>query len=268
MSNSSFRTTERSMPKFERENLRFITVKSRHLQGRGDICVFVPQDVKEENLPIAILLHGVYGSAWVWSFLGGAHLTAQQMIEEGRIRPMVLAMPSDGLWGDGSGYLKHHSGQDFEKWIVEDVVQAVRENISCTSSSSPLFIGGLSMGGFGALKLGSKYGHLFKGISAHSAITEVEQMQLFVEEPLENYRQHERSDEDVLTSIRQSPQLPALRFDCGTSDELIDFNRHLHKQLIDHNIEHQYEEFDGGHQWEYWQLHLQDSLCFFDRLLP
>ncbi|WP_373400628.1 hypothetical protein [Algoriphagus halophilus] len=29
-------------------------------------------------------------------------------------------------------------------------------------------------------------------------------------------------------------------------------------------MEHSYEEFDGGHQWAYWQKHLESTLKFFD----
>jgi len=49
---------------------------------------------------------------------------------------MVLVMPSDGLWRDGSGFLPHKGGCDYEKWIVEDVPDAVRQEIKITSSKS------------------------------------------------------------------------------------------------------------------------------------
>ncbi|MDW7691223.1 alpha/beta hydrolase-fold protein [Flammeovirgaceae bacterium SG7u.111] len=266
MTKSIFNTTELSNPQFEMDGLRFITVKSKNLKGRGDICVFVPKGEQLENLPIVTLLHGVYGSAWVWAFLGGAHKTAQRLIEEGKIKPMVLAMPSDGLWGDGSGYMAH-DGKDFEKWIAEDVPTAVKENIPQVSEKSQLFISGLSMGGFGALKVGSKYGKQYAGISAHSSITEVGQMELFVEEPLSAYKQKVRANEDAFTSILENrDSLPPLRFDCGNTDELIDYNRTLHQQLVEKKIDHSYEEFEGGHQWEYWQEHLVDTLLFFDKI--
>jgi hypothetical protein len=67
------------------------------------------------------------------------------MIAAGEIPPLVLAMPSDGLWGDGSAYLPHLE-QDFEKWIVEEVPLAAAEASDLVSAESPLFIAGLSMG--------------------------------------------------------------------------------------------------------------------------
>lgn len=110
----TFRTTEISNPDFESDNLRYITVKSKNLKGRGDIFVFVPPGENLKDLPLVILLHGVYGSAWVWTQKGGVHNTALEMIQQEKIKPMVIAMPSDGLWGDGSGYLPHNN-KDFEK---------------------------------------------------------------------------------------------------------------------------------------------------------
>ena len=187
-----FRTTEISNPEFETGNLRYITVKTPNLKGRGDICVFVPPMKNYKDVPLVILLHGVYGSAWVWSQKAGVHITALQMIANGEIPPMVIAMPSDGLWGDGSAYVTHN-GMNFEKWIVEDVPAAIMENIGTVTEKSNLFISGLSMGGFGALRLGIKYPERFRAISAHSAITDLEQMQLFVEEDLKNYYQHDKN---------------------------------------------------------------------------
>lgn len=257
-----FRTTEISDPKFESDHLRFITVKSENLKGRGDICVFVPPVDHAENLPLVILLHGVYGSAWVWSQKAGVHRTALQMIEQGEIPPMVIAMPSDGLWGDGSGYLAHNQ-KDFEKWIVDDVPDAIKENISAVSERSDLFLAGLSMGGFGALRMGIKYGDKFKAIAGHSSITEIAQMPLFVEEDIANYEQEDIQENSVLGIIEKFGNPPKFRFDCGTDDELISANRALHTALVQMKIKHVYEEYSGGHEWSYWEKHIKDSLLFF-----
>jgi len=263
---SKFRTTEVSDPQFESNNLRFITVKTNNLKGRGDICVFVPPVENAKDLPLVILLHGVYGSAWVWSQKTGVHLTAWEMIENREIPPMVIAMPSDGLWGDGSGYLTHNQ-REFEKWIVEDVPIAVIENIPAVSTTSELFISGLSMGGFGALRLGIKYSNKFKAISAHSAITDIAQMPLFVEEATENYEQDDELENSVLGVYEKyGSALPRLRFDCGSEDKLISFNRELHRAFEKRQIAHIYEEFPGRHEWSYWGENIKKSLLFFTSL--
>jgi enterochelin esterase-like enzyme len=262
-----FRTIEKSNPEFESNHLSFITVKSKNLKGRGDICLFVPPLEGLKDIPLVILLHGVYGSAWAWSQKGGVHLSAWEMIQKKELAPMAIAMPSDGLWGDGSGYLPH-SDYDFEKWIVEDVVNAVIESVEAVSGKSDLFISGLSMGGFGALRLGIKYSDKFRAVSAHSSITELEQMSLFVEESLKDYEQANRQEESVLEmALNKKQHLPKLRFDCGTEDLLINYNRFLHDQFNKAQIDHEYEEFSGGHEWSYWQEHIKDSLLFFNKFI-
>ena len=164
-----FRTVEISDPSLETEGLRWVTVKSRALGQRCDVCVFeCPGAAEAGPVPVVILLHGVYGSHWAWALKGSAHRTAARLVSEGVIRPMVLVMPSDGLWGDGSGYLPHRT-QDFERWIVEEVPLVARLASSACSAESPLLIAGLSMGGFGALRLAAKYPRKFAAASAHSA---------------------------------------------------------------------------------------------------
>ena len=261
---TKFRTTELSNPEFESNNLRFITVKTANLKGRGDICVFVPPGEALNNLPIVTLLHGVYGSAWLWAHKAGVHFTALKMMNEGLIKPMIICMPSDGLWGDGSAYLPHNSF-NFENWIVEDVIDAVIENIKSASKKSDLFISGLSMGGFGALRLGAKYPKIYKAISGHSSITNINQMHLFVEESESNYTQDIKTNEDVFELMNQNKKdLPQFRFDCGKDDLLIEHNRILHNKLEAAEINHTYQEFEGAHEWSYWQEHIKDTLLFFN----
>lgn len=263
---SKFRTTEISNPEFESNNLRFITVKTPNLSGRGDICVFVPPSTNAKDLPIVTLLHGVYGSAWIWAHKAGVHFTALKMMEQGFIKPMVIAMPSDGLWGDGSAYLPHNT-KNFERWIVDDVNQAVIENIDCVSEKSDLFISGLSMGGYGALRLGSKFPSTYKAFSGHSSITNKNQMHLFVEENEDNYTQENSINEGVFELMLQHKNsLPPFRFDCGSDDLLIEHNRTLHEKLTSEKILHTYEEFEGKHEWSYWQEHIKDTLLFFNKL--
>jgi putative tributyrin esterase len=262
-----FRTLEISDPRFENEGLRWITVKSPALRQRADITVFVPTNSKsDQDLPVAILLHGVYGSHWAWALKGGAHRTAARMIQAGEIVPMVLAMPSDGLWGDGSGYVPHET-QDFDRWIVEDVPTAVCEAVPGVGQNSPFCISGLSMGGFGAMRLGAKYPQIFKAVGGHSSMTHFDQHTQFTEEPLESYG-CPTADRSVLeTMMRNRDRLPPVRFDCGTEDPLLAPNRKLSQELKRAGIAHTYEEFPGGHEWPYWETHLADMLRFFSQTL-
>ncbi len=268
---SLFRSFERSDPALAQGGLHFVTVKSAALGQRADITLFIPRqlDVLEGgpcDAPIVILLHGVYGSHWAWSLKGGAHLTASRLIDAGTIPPMVLAMPSDGLWGDGSGYVAHADSahcRDFERWIVDEVPAAVRQACEACTAASPQCIAGLSMGGFGALRIAGKHPRQYRAAASHSAMTEIAQFDALVTESRAAWSTAQ-ADTSVWEALRNSPgPLPALRLDCGRDDLFIDANRELHKRLLAAGIGHVYEEFPGGHDWPYWAEHLQDTLRFF-----
>ncbi len=259
---NAFRTVEISNAEFEQEGLRHVTVKSSALKRRADATVWAPTAGKIEML--LILLHGVYGSHWAWALKAGVHRTAQRMIDAGEVNPLAIIMPSDGLGRDGSGYLTYPGGEDVEQWIVDEVPAIARLAVPALRSNAKIVIGGLSMGGYGALRLGAKYATKFAGISAHSAITDIAEMQAFVEEPMNDYLCcSPREELSALYWIeRHRAVLPPLRFDCGVADSLLEGNRALHRALAARDIPHSYEEFAGAHEWPYWQRNVAETLRF------
>jgi S-formylglutathione hydrolase FrmB len=256
---------ELSDPRLERDGLRFAAIKSANLGGRGDVLLFVPEQLRKASpVPMAILLHGVYGSSWGWAMKGGAHLTAARLMSAGEIPPMVLAMPSDGLWGDGTGYVAH-SGKDYEAWIAHDVPALVRRIVPQTEAG-PVFLAGLSMGGYGALRIAAKYGRQhIKAASAMSACTRLEDIFERVTEPASAYVGVSQPTALLDTILANRAKLPALHFNCGTEDSLLEMNRALHRQLQALGLAHAYEEYPGAHTWSYWEKHLEETLRFFAR---
>jgi len=187
-------------------------------------------------------------------------------MDNGEIKPMILAMPSDGLYGDGSGYVPHQTA-DYERWIVKDVIQVVKEQFPQATDDSPVFITGLSMGGFGALRLGAKYPSLFRAFSGLSSITHFNQLAKFVAD-FDQLKADALEQDGVGEYLLQNKDsLPPFRFDCGREDVLIEHNRELHKTLTDNNLPHIYQEFEGQHSWEYWEEHIADTLLFFNQQL-
>jgi len=261
---ATLENVELSDPRFERDGLRFVTVSSPAIARRGDAAFWAPPaDASRGPLPLVVLLHGASGSAWSWPLRGGAHLTASRLIESGEIPALALVMPSDGLWGNGSGYVPH-ADADYERWIVEEVPAVARLADDRITDDSHLFIAGLSMGGFAALRLGAKYPARFAGISAHSAVTTVARLAETVDRRLEMVPGFGTPDGSALTWLEGNHErLPPLRFDCGGDDPLLPGNRALHAALDARGVPHVYEEFAGGHDWPYWRLHLADSLRFF-----
>jgi enterochelin esterase-like enzyme len=251
--------------------VHLLTLNSPALQRRGDVTVFLPPSYASiTSLPLLVLLHGVYGSHWNWWMLGDAPATANQMLQAGAVKssmePMAIAMPSDCLWGEGSGYVRH-GNEDAEGWIMDDVPRCLQKFLPQLQIDR-IFLAGQSMGGYGALRLGMKHASRVAGISAHSSVTEIAQLQQFVREPLHEYLNAGERDAEILHWARKHRSLlPPIRFDCGTMDPLLDGNRRLSQVLEKERIPHTYEEHPGGHDWSYWQMHLSRTLRFFSEIL-
>lgn len=257
-----FRTTELSDAAISLDGLRFMTVKSAALGQRADLTLCATAGVTAES-PVILLLHGVYGSHWAWAAKGAAHLTAEALVAEGSLPPVILCMPSDGLWGDGSGYVAH--AQDFETWVLEEAPAAAR--LAYGGGPSPLLVCGLSMGGFAALRFAGKHPDKVAAASAHSALTRVEQLDGLIAESRTGWSDAPE-DQCVLSALRNAPgTLPPFRFDCGVEDAFLNANRELHDALSAAGIAHGYAERPGGHEWSYWRRELAESLRFFGTVL-
>jgi putative tributyrin esterase len=267
MNHETFRTIESSDPAIAMDGLRFLTVKSRALRRRADVTMFVPEQARDlADLPMVILLHGVFGSHWAWALKGAAHLTLTRLIDEGVLPPVALLMPSDGLWGDGAGYVAH-ADHDAERWIIDEVPGVARRTIEGCTVRSPLLVAGLSMGGFGALRLAGKYPRRITAAAALSAMTEATQFDGLIEESRGDWSAAP-TDRSVLAALTGATDtLPPFRFDCGLDDPYLQANRELHRALQRAGIAHRYGESEGDHDWAYWSTALEGTLHFFGDVL-
>jgi S-formylglutathione hydrolase FrmB len=164
------------------------------------------------------------------------------------------------LFGLGSGYVKHAAG-DFRAWILDEIPLLAATALDAVSPESPLALAGLSMGGFGALLLGARHGDRVRAVAGLSSITDFSQMKMFVGD-ISGYdvADDDRSVLDAILANRSA--LPAIHFDCGDTDPLIEPNRALHAALVDAGVDHSYVEYPGGHEWPYWESHIGAALQF------
>lgn len=265
--NAPFRRVECSDPAIDPAGLRFVTVKSLALGRRADVTLYLPSGAEGAvDLPIMMLLHGVYGSHWAWALKGAAHLIVARLVAEGALPPVALLMPSDGLWGDGSGYVAH-ADHDPERWIIEEMPALARELVDGCSVDSPLLLAGLSMGGYGALRLAGKHPRQVAAAAGLSSITQAAQLDALIEEDRHGWSRV-AADCDVFDALKSADApLPPLLLACGADDPYLDANRRLHRSLQDAGIAHAYREDAGGHEWPYWSAMLPEVLRFFGKVL-
>ena len=144
---------------------RFLTASSSRLGGRADITLLLPPvELVRRPVSLMIVMHGLFGSHWNWLALGGLGDLAHDMWRQGVLPPLVIALPSDGLRGDGTGYLPTHDG-DYESWILEDVPAAVADDTRLTDPSAPILLAGNSMGGRISIEVGLRYPERVKSLA-------------------------------------------------------------------------------------------------------
>lgn len=247
------------------DGLQEITVFSEALGRRADVTVFVPPGTDPgAQLPIVILLHGVFGSHWAWARSGQAHQILQDLIAGGQVAPAILAMPSDGLFGIGSGYVPRPGGEDAERWIVEDVPDVVRL-VHPNAGQGKIAIAGLSMGGWGALRLAAWRPDVFGCAYGLSPLTTIDHVGGYAK--VSSRAAHVPPVEDphlLPLLVRTHDRLPPIGISCGREDELITDVRALHDGLTAARIEHDYAESAGGHTWQTWRHDLPQALRFLD----
>lgn len=217
------------------------------LWRRVTYTVLLPDEEQAGSGPYPVLyqLHGGNQSHTDWLIYSNLARYTQEL-------PLLVVLPdgAQSRWANGGTPFTH-----YEEFLVEELAAHVRRTFH--ASDDKWVIGGNSMGGFGAVRLGLKYPQIFCSVWSHSggfptADTLAEHWYWSGSaEDLDCYRLAERIDQQTM---------PRLSFDCGTEDHLLDSNRRFHAFLTARGIRHTYKEHPGRHDWQYWDSHVQEAL--------
>jgi len=235
------------------ERILPVTFLSKTLKQRRNVLVYLPPDYAStrRHYPILYLLHGMHGSEIDWVLKGKVHLTLDEMIGSGRIGPLLVAMPNDGLYDAGTFYVDWYDGTGrFERYFLREVMAEVSSAVRVRRGRNSTAIAGLSMGGYGALTLSLRHPGMFCAA--------------FGPKRPEGVSYRKVRDPRHLVTLPRTRSV-ALHLNCGRSDFLLQQNRKFHALLERIGRDHEYMEFPGGHTWDYWQRHIVEVLLFVDR---
>lgn len=247
-------------------SLCVVRYRSEALQMATSMHIILPEK-GEGPFPVFYLLHGLSDDDSIWERRTRIEWFVRDL-------PLIVVMPNGnrGFYTDAVD-----GGPAHEKHIIQDVIGWVDKFLPTRRDRKDRFIGGLSMGGYGALKLALKYPCLFGAVDAHSSAifpghaapppdrppeTRTLFLNIFGPEPSGG-----ENDLYALAERIDRTMLPAIRMDCGTEDYLIDQNRAFHAHLQALGIPHEYAEFPGAHNWDFWNEHIQDGLRFLWRVM-
>lgn len=116
--------------------------------------VYLPAgEVPDDGWPVLYLLHGLHGTAQDWNALGNIVQTLDRLIATKRIRPLVVVMPDGGQsWYVDSADVGGPG--NYATAIGHDLPAAIEEAFPVGDDRQHRAIAGVSMGGYGALRLG------------------------------------------------------------------------------------------------------------------
>ena len=224
--------------------------------------VFLPPDYYAasragQRYPVLYLLHGMGGRYDEWSGYGVEEV-ANLLFRDGKLAHTIIVAPQGGL-----GYwMNQDNGTLWGDYVARDLVSHVDAAYRTIARREARAIGGLSMGGHGALQLALNYPNVFGIVGAHSASIRSESSA-----PRYFGRGGGFARRDPLTLVTDARlnTPPRIWLDAGSDDDWRPRIAELHETLQSKGWEHEYHIYDGGHDGWYWGDHIWDYLPFYSR---
>ena len=241
------------------------------------ICVILPNDIVpvmvagnecyQRETKSLYLLHGYSGSSKDWLLGSSIHELAIKY-------NLAVIMPS----GDNSFYLDAKgTGKAYGRFIGQELVEYISRTFGLSQKKEDVYIGGYSMGGFGALHAGLVYPQTFGKIMALSSAMIIQKIKNIPPD-----YQNAFADYDYYTSVfgdlqkleesinnpeylvregkERGEELPHIFIACGTEDFGIEDNRAFRDFLLEENIDVHYVEAPGMHDWTFWNGCLEQGI--------
>ncbi len=229
--------------------------------------VLLPRDYSgTRRFPVLYLLHGLYGDYKNWD-------TRTHLEQVAAAYPWLIVTPDAGdSWYTNSAT---KPADKFEDYIAKDLISEIDRKYRTIAEKRARAVAGLSMGGYGAIKLGFKYPNLFAFAGSLSGAFNAAQnlddlrpeFRAKLLEVFGNSGSATRTENDVFLLLKNSPDNPYFYVACGTSDFFLDTNRALAARLSTQKIPYEYHETPGGHAWQYWDADLTPLFQAIERTL-
>ncbi len=221
--------------------------------------VILPE-VGEPPYPTLYLLHGLSDDHTAWARNTSIERYAAKL-------PLIIVMPDGGR----GFYLDAVQGFAYGTAIGTELPDRIERTFPAKRTRDGRALAGLSMGGYGALRLALAHPDRFCAAASLSGAVgwghnpvdwagnpySPEFQRVFGAHPTGG-----GADIWHLATALTPEQRPAMRFDCGAEDFLFADNQAFHAFLTERGVTHEYREYPGEHNWAYWDAHIEESLRF------
>ena len=208
-----------------------------------------------------ILLHGLSGACDTWNRRTSIERYAQK-------HNLAVIMPEV----QRSWYTDMVYGLPYFTFITDELPRLAANTLRVPVDAAHLYVGGLSMGGYGALKCALTYPERYAGCISLSARCSVQNKLKLIENDPGQIREWQailgedltvKPENDLyalLARIQKPAASPRFYVACGTEDflysESVEMAAAL-QQTFDHV---EYEEWPGVHDWVFWDAAIPRGL--------
>ncbi len=236
--------------------LAAVTYHSKSLGKARRMHVYTPPGYEkgEGTFPVFYLLHGASDSDASWGSVGRAGIILDNLIAQGKAKPMIMVMPAGhtGAFGfGGRGFQNESFSDDFTK----DIRPYVESHYRVKNERSQRAIAGLSMGGMQTLDLAFAKPDDFGYVGVFSSGIFGIAGGFGGAGP---NRQWEESHKAVLDDPALKSGLKLLWIGCGKDDFLLGTSRATVEMLRSHGLDLVSKETEGGHTWLNWRDYLAE----------
>ena len=260
--------------------IQYVKFRANSLASNGEFYIFLPdKDVPpfmktnpHYNRPAKtlILLHGFSADCTDWLY--GAPVQDYALKYN-----LAIVMPS----GHQFFYLDQKAtGRQYCKFIGEDLIKYLRDTYSLAMNKEDTLIGGVSMGGFGAIHTALTYPNTFGGVIALSSaliIHQLKEIDQGFNTGMANYeyyvdvfgdlkKAHESQANPEVLFIQNKTnniQNPPIFMACGTEDFLYKENIRMKEFLEQQNADFKFVEGPGQHNWQFWIPRSEEGINYF-----
>ena len=231
-----------------------VTFSSAALGRDVPYRVFLPAAVAPgAKDPVVYLLHGGGGGFRDWSNDSGVASYAAQ--------GLILVMPEGG-----SSYYVNSATRPadrYEDFIVEDLIPDVERRFPARSDRTGRAIAGVSMGGYGAIRIAFDHPDLFAFAGTISAALDVPSRPFSIHR-VGQWRRFraifgdigsptERAGDPFLLEQTADPaRMPYLWLAAGRQEALLGANRRFANDLRQRGFQIEFHTAPGGHDWQQW----------------
>ncbi len=223
---------------------------------------------KDKRFAVVYLLHGLFGHFNNWS-------EKTNLSDYAKNYEYILVMPE----GNNGWYVDSVTipNDRYETYIADELIGEVDKKFRTIADKQHRAIGGLSMGGYGALKFGIKHpdkfilAGSFSGAVSIAAFKTKEELPALVRNSViatfGDADSETKKSNDIFKIIAEMPKekvaaLPFLYLDCGTEDELglLAANKQFADVLTKQKVPHEFRELPGKHNWKFWDSQVDEFL--------